>query len=154
MKKNNEELIIRVFDENGPSVQEAILEAFRKYLDIELKKPLTYTQVGDYKLPNLTIKETKDKPLNKYGLLKLDYIKRNKKVLYQQLLMTNELNNFLFSVGNEAQEMVERLMEEYIKNDSRLSEKEKQNDGLSWVGLMNNYKSCAEEIVLQELIYH
>ena len=45
-------------------------------------------------------------------------------------------------------------MEEYIKNDSRLSEKEKQNDGLSWVGLMNNYKSCAEEIVLQELIYH
>ena len=154
MKKNNEELIIRVFDENGPRVQEAILEAFRKYLDIELKKPLTYTQVGDYKLPNLTIKETKDKPLNKYGLLKLDYIKRNKKALYQQLLMTNELNNFLFSVGNEAQEMVDRLMEDYIKNDSRLSEKEKQNDGLSWAGLMNNYKSCAEEIVLQELIYN
>ena len=154
MKKNNEELIIRVFDENGPSVQEAILEAFRKYLDIELKKPLTYTQVGDYKLPNLTIKETKDKPLNKYGLLKLDYIKRNKKVLYQQILMTNELNNFLFSVGNEAQEMVDRLMDDYIKNDSRLSEKEKQQDQLSWVGLMNNYKSCAEEIVLQKLIYN
>ena len=40
------------------------------------------------------------------------------------------------------------------KNDSRLSEKEKQQDQLSWVGLMNNYKSCAEEIVLQELIYN
>ena len=154
MKKNNEELVIRVFDENGPSVQDAILEAFRKYLDIELKKTLTYTQVGDYKLPNLTIKETKDKPLNKYGLLKLNYLKKNKKALYQQLLMTNELNNFLFSVGNEAQEMVDRLMEDYIKNDSRLSEKEKQNDGLSWAGLMNNYKSCAEEIVLQEMIYN
>ena len=154
MKKNNEELVIRVFDENGPSVQDAILEAFRKYLDIKLKKPITYTQVGDYKLPNLTIKETKDKPLNKYGLLKLDYIKRNKKALYQQLLMTNELNNFLFSVGNEAQEMVDRIMEDYIKNDSRLSEKEKQNDGLSWAGLMNNYKFCAEEIVLQEMIYN
>ena len=150
MKKNNKELVIRVFDENGPSVQDAILEAFRKYLDIELKKPITYTQVGDYKLPNLT----NDKTLNKYGLLKLDYIKRNKKALYQQLLMTNELNNFLFSVSNEAQEMVDRLMEDYIKNDSRLSEKEKQNDQLSWVGLMNNYKSCAEEIVLQELIYN
>ena len=45
-------------------------------------------------------------------------------------------------------------MEDYIKNDSRLSEKEKQIDQLSWVGLMNNYKSCAEEIVLQELIYN
>ena len=154
MKKNNEELVIRVFDENGPNVQEAILEAFRKYLNIKLNKPITYTQVGDYKLPNLTIKETKDKPLNKYGLLKLEYLKKNKKALYQQLLMTNELNNFLFSVGNEAQEMVDRLMHDYIKNDSRLSEKEKQQDQLSWVGIMNNYKSCAEEIVLQELIYN
>lgn len=154
MKKNNEELVIRVFDENGPNVQEAILEAFRKYLNIKLNKPITYTQVGDYKLPNLTIKETKDKPLNKYGLLKLEYLKKNKKALYQQLLMTNELNNFLFSVGNEAQEMVDRLMDDYIKKDSRLSEKEKQQDQLSWVGIMNNYKSCAEEIVLQELIYN
>lgn len=154
MKKNNEELVIRVFDENGPNVQEAILEAFRKYLNIKLNKQITYTQVGDYKLPNLTIKETKDKPLNKYGLLKLEYLKKNKKALYQQLLMTNELNNFLFSVGNEAQEMVDRLMEDYIKNDSKLSEKEKQQDQLSWVGIMNNYKSCAEEIVLQELIYN
>ena len=50
--------------------------------------------------------------------------------------------------------MVDRLMEDYIKTDSRLSEKEKQNDGLSWVGLMNDYKSCAEEIVLQEQIYN
>lgn len=154
MKKNNEELVIRVFDENDPNVQEAILEAFRKYLNIKLNKPITYTQVGDYKLPNLTIKETKDKPLNKYRLLKLEYLKKNKKALYQQLLMTNELNNFLFSVGNEAQEMVDRLMDDYIKNDSRLSEKEKQQDQLSWVGIMNNYKSCAEEIVLQELIYN
>ena len=154
MKKNNEELVIRVFDENGPSINEKILEVFKKYLDKELNKPITYTQVGDYKLPNLTIKETNDKPLNKYGLLKLDYLRKNKKALYQQLLMTNELNNFLFSVCNEAQEMVDRLMEDYIKNDSRLSEKEKQQDQLSWVGLMNNYKSCAEEIVLQELIYN
>ena len=154
MKENNEELVIREFDENGPSVQDAILEAFEKYLETKLKEPITYTQVGDYKLPNLTLKETDNKPLNKYGLLKLDYLKKNKKALYQQLLMTNELNNFLFSVGNEAQEMIDRLIKDYIKNDSRLSEKEKQQDQLSWVGLMNNYKSCAEEIVLQELIYN
>ena len=132
MKKNNEELVIRVFDENGPSVQDAILEAFRKYLDIELKKTITYTQVGDYKLPNLTIKETNDKPLNKYGLLKLDYLKKNKKALYQQLLMTNELNNFLFSVGNEAQEMVDRLMEDYIKNDSNYLKK--KNNKTNYLG--------------------
>ena len=153
MKKNYEKVIC-IYDENGPSINEKILEVFKKYLDKELKKPITYIQVGDYKLPNLVLKETDNKPLNKYGLLKLDYLKKNKKALYQQLLLTNELNNFLFSVGNEAQEMVDRLMEDSIKNDSRLSEKEKQIDQLSWVGLMNNYKSCAEEIVLQELIYN
>ena len=150
----NKELVINVYDENGPDVQDVILEAFEKYLEIKLKKPISYTQVGDYKLPNLVLKETDNKPLNKYGLLKLDYLKNNKKALYQQLLLTNELNNFLFSVGNEAQEMLDRLMKDYIKKDSRLSEKEKQNDQMSWVGLMNNYKSCAEEIVLQELIYN
>ena len=150
----NKELVINVYDENGPDVQDVILEAFEKYLEIKLKKPISYTQVGDYKLPNLVLKETDNKPLNKYGLLKLDYLKNNKKALYQQLLLTNELNNFLFSVGNEAQEMVDRLMKDYSKKDSRLSEKEKQNDQMSWVGLMNNYKSCAEEIVLQELIYN
>lgn len=150
----NKELVINVYDENGPDVQDVILEAFEKYLEIKIKKPISYTQVGDYKLPNLVLKETDNKPLNKYGLLKLDYLKNNKKALYQQLLLTNELNNFLFSVGNEAQEMVDRLMKDYIKKDSRLSEKEKQNDQMSWVGLMNNYKSCAEEIVLQELIYN
>ena len=150
----NKELVINVYDENGPDVQDVILEAFEKYLEKKVKKTITYTQVGDYKLPNLVLKETDNKPLNKYGLLKLDYLKKNKKTLFQQLLLTNELNNFLFSVGNEAQEMVDRLMEDYIKNDSRLSEKEKQIDQLSWVGLMNNYKSCAEEIVLQELIYN
>ena len=150
----NKELVINVYDENGPDIQDVILEAFEKYLEKKLKKPITYTQVGDYKLQNLVLKETDNKPLNKYGLLKLDYLKKNKKALYQQLLMTNELNNFLFSVGNEAQEMIDRLMDNYIKKDSRLSEKEKQNDQLSWVCLMNNYKSCAEEIVLQELIYN
>ena len=150
----NKELVINVYDENGPDVQDVILEAFEKYLEKKVKKTITYTQVGDYKLPNLVLKETDNKPLNKYGLLKLDYLKKNKKTLYQQLLLTNELNNFLFSVGNEAQEMVDRLMEDYIKNDSRLSEKEKQIDQLSWVGLMNNYKSRAEEVVLQELIYN
>ena len=150
----NKELVINVYDENGPDVQDVILEAFEKYLEKKVKKTITYTQVGDYKLPNLVLKETDNKPLNKYGLLKLDYLKKNKKALYQQLLLTNELNNFLFSVGNEAQEMADRLMEDYIKKDSRLSEKEKQQDQLSWVGLMNNYKSCAEKIVLQELIYN
>ncbi|NLA33184.1 MAG: hypothetical protein GX864_04535 [Mollicutes bacterium] len=48
----NKELVINVYNENGPSVQDAILESFEKYIEKELVNPITYTQVGDYKLPN------------------------------------------------------------------------------------------------------
>lgn len=48
--------------------------------------------------------ETKN--LNKYGLLQLDYLKKNNKVLYQILIIEDKLNTFLFSVGKEAEEKV------------------------------------------------
>ena len=51
---------------------------------------ITYTKYGDL-LPNLKLAEKENKPLNKYGLLRLEYIKSNKKVLYQELLMKDKL---------------------------------------------------------------
>ncbi|MBQ7139930.1 MAG: TnpV protein [Bacilli bacterium] len=94
-----------------------------------------------------------EKQLNKYGLLKLVHIKHNKKALYEYLLMCGELNNYLFSVGEMAEEKVKILMDNYIKSDEKLSEKNKEINQLEWVQLMNNYKNIAEEIVLNELIY-
>lgn len=58
---------------------------------------LNYTKVGDYLLPNITIK-SKNKELNKYGYLRLDYLKKNKKGLYQELLMKDKLNEHLFQL--------------------------------------------------------
>ena len=52
---------------------------------------LTYIKVGDYLLPNLTIKNQNYKKINKYGLLKLNYLKKTNKALYITLLMKNEL---------------------------------------------------------------
>ena len=59
---------------------------------------LTYTQNGDYLLPNLTIKKQNTNGINKYGYLRLHYLKENKKALYTTLLMTNKLTNHLISV--------------------------------------------------------
>ncbi len=59
---------------------------------------ITYTKYGDYLLPNLKLTEKENKTLNKYGLLRLEYLKNNKKVLYQELLMKDKLNEHLFSV--------------------------------------------------------
>ena len=115
---------------------------------------LTYTKVGDYLLPNLTIKNQNYKRINKYGLLKLNYLKQNSKTLYTALLMKNELTDYLVSVSNECENRLNNLMEQFKKSDKLLSEISKENNQLKWVKLMNNYKNGAEEIILNELIYN
>lgn len=114
---------------------------------------LNYTKVGDYYLPNLTIKNEKIEQINKYGMLRLDYLKENNKALYTTLLMKNKLTNHLLSVGNECENRLNILMESYKNSDKLLSEKNKKDNPLEWVKLMNNYKNCAEEAILNELIY-
>lgn len=115
---------------------------------------LNYTKVGDYLLPNLTIKNQNKEKINKYGRLRLRYLKENNKVLYTTLLMRNELTNHLVSVSIEAENKLNILMEQYKKFDKLLSEKSKNNNQLEWVKLMNNYKNIAEEIILNEYIFN
>ena len=113
---------------------------------------IDYKKVGDYLLPNLVINNQNYEEINKYGYLRLNYIKEHKKGLYQSLLMKNELTNHLLSVSNECEKRLKTLMNNYIKNDEKLSEKSKENNQIEWVKLMNNYKNTAEEIILKELI--
>lgn len=113
---------------------------------------LNYTKVGDYFLPNLTITESNG-VINKYGYLRLNYLKEYKKNLYRTLLMQDKLTNHLISVSNESQNRVGFLIENYKKFDG-LTEKNKENNQFEWVKMMNNYKNMAEEIVLHELIYN
>jgi len=114
---------------------------------------IDYKKVGDFLLPNLVVENQNYGEINKYGLLRLEYIKKHKKGLYQALLMKNELTSHLLSVSNEAEERLKTLMDNYIKNDDKLSEKSKENNQIEWVKLINNYKNTAEEIILKELIY-
>ena len=99
---------------------------------------------------------TKDeiKNLNKYGLLKLDYLKKNNKVLYQRLIIEDKLYTFLFSVSKEAEEKLKFLINELAEKDKDLNENLKEENQLLWVQKMNNYKNIAEEIVLKELIFN
>lgn len=113
---------------------------------------LNYTKVGDYILPNLTVKEQKG-VINKYGYLRLSYLKEYKKGLYTTLLIQDKLTSHLVSVSDEAENKINFLIESY-KEKYKLTEKKKENNQLEWVQLMNNYKNIAEEIVLNELIYN
>ncbi len=114
---------------------------------------ITYTKCGDYLLPNVTLKQRKHENLNRYGVLKLDYLKKNKRSLYQQLLIQDKLYDHLFSVSIEAEEKVNYLVNELVKSDYTITEELKAKNEMLWVQKMNNYKNIAEEIVLKELIY-
>ena len=114
---------------------------------------LNYIKVGDYLLPNLTIEKQNNKKMNKYGYLRLHFLKANNKALYTTLLMKDELTNHLVSVSIEAENRLNSLMEQYKNSDKLLSEKNKMDNQLEWVKRINNYKNIAEEVILKELIY-
>lgn len=111
-------------------------------------KKIEYIQVGDYQLPNLKVEEIH---LNRFGRAKLDYLKKYDYGLYFKLLSKNELNGFLLKVQKEADDLYERLVEEY-KIRWNVTEELKQNDQMKWVQMMNNIKSCVDEIVYKKLL--
>ena len=125
----------------------------------ELEKEITdekagidYTLVGDYYLPNLKLEQEEKVQLNKYGLLRLDYLKKHKKSELSIMFMDMTLNKHLKEVQELAQARVNELVEQ-LKATSGLTEDMKNTDMLYWVGTMNAIKNQAEEIVLKELIY-
>ena len=83
---------------------------------------LKYIKTGDYELPNLTLKGK----INKYGILRLDYLKQHKKILYTALLMKDELTNHLVSVSKDAENLLNNLMESYKKSDENYLKKVKK----------------------------
>ena len=115
---------------------------------------IKYTRQGDYLIPNLYLEKNDNcGRFGKYGILKLHFIVQNKQALYKTLLMTNKLTHHLLLVSDSCESLYKILMNDYIKNDKRLSEKSKELNPIEWTKLMNNYKNMAEEIVLNEYIF-
>ena len=119
---------------------------------IDEKTGIEYTLVGDYYLPNLVIEPQRKINLNKYGRLRLEYLKNHKKAEYTILFMDNKLTDHLEEVQKTATKRVKEIIK-LLKEKSTLTEEMKNTDQLYWVGMMNNFKNQAEEIVLKELIY-
>ena len=112
---------------------------------------LSYTMHGDYYLPDLVVNE-EEPTYGKYGMLRKQFLKEHRPARYQYLLMTGELMAHLNRVDQEARELVEILMKQ-MKEKQEVTEQLKMQDQMKWVGIMNNIKACAEEIVLKEIIY-
>ena len=112
---------------------------------------LSYTLHGDYYLPDLAVNE-EEPTYGKYGMPRKQFLKEHRPARYQYLLMTGELTAHLNQVDQEVRGRVESLMKQMTEKQG-VTEQLKMQDQMKWVGLMNNIKACAEEIVLQELVY-
>ena len=119
---------------------------------IDEKTGIEYHLEGDYYIPNLTMPKQEKIILNKYGRMRLKYLKENKKAEYSMMLMDGTLNSHLKEIQDTATKRVEQIIKQ-LKEKSDLTEDMKNTDVLYWVGMMNNFKNQAEEIVFNELIY-
>lgn len=119
---------------------------------IDKRTGIEYNLVGDYYLPNLVLETEEKVILNKYGLLRLNYLKRHKKADYIIMFMNKTLNKHLKEVQETAKARVDTLIKEFAKQD-HINEELKSKNQLEWVQMMNNCKNRAEEIVFSELIY-
>lgn len=113
---------------------------------------ISYTKQGDYILPDLILKDKEQFNIGKYGLLKLEYLKKNKRGLYAELLMKDKLNEYLHDIDIIANNRINNLII-LLAEKENIDENLKQSAQFLWIGKMNNIKNIAEEIVLKELIY-
>ncbi|MGM9875326.1 MAG: TnpV protein [Bacilli bacterium] len=113
---------------------------------------ISYTKKGDYLLPNLILKDKEQFNIGKYGLLRLEYIKKYKLGLYFDLLVNDTLNEYLHDIDTTVMGKVQKLIIELAEKEN-INEQLKENNQILWTSKMNNIKNIAEEIILKEYIY-
>ncbi|HIQ80313.1 MAG TPA: TnpV protein [Candidatus Scatavimonas merdigallinarum] len=112
----------------------------------------TYTQVGDYMLPDLILSEQEHKSIGIWGQRHANYLKQHHKVLYMNLLTSGKLNSYLADIDERAENMFSRLLKQMAEKQG-ITEQLKVNDQMIWVGRMNAVRNAATEIVNKKLIY-
>lgn len=119
---------------------------------IDERTGIEYHLEGDYYIPNLIMSKQEKITLNKYGRMRLKYLKEHKKSDYTIMLMSGTLSTHLKEIQETADNRVQQIIDE-LKAKSDLTEDMKNTDMLYLVGNMHSIKAQAEEIVFSELIY-
>ena len=113
----------------------------------------TYTQVGDYLLPDLLLPAEKETGnIGVWALRHKRYLKQHHKVLYYNLLTSGKLHSHLADTEEQAQQLFLRLVKELAEKEG-VTEKLKAENAMLWVRQMNNIRNRATEIVNNEVIY-
>lgn len=113
----------------------------------------TYTQVGDYMLPDLLpAEEEKEANIGVWAMRHKRYLKQNHKVRYYNLLTSGKRNSYLVDIEQQAQDLFLRLVNDLAEKEN-VTEKLKATDMMLWVQKMNNICNRATEIINADIIY-
>lgn len=110
----------------------------------------TYTQVGDYWLPDVELPE--EKPVGVWGTRHYHHLKKANRVLFSQLTISGKMNDYLADIDKQAEEMFSQLVKQFAEKDG-ITKTLKASDQMEWVRRMNAIRAQATEIVNNKLIY-
>lgn len=113
---------------------------------------ITYTQQGDFLLPDLKLPEQPKVEIGIFGKRHLRYLERNRKILYTNMLTKGKLTAYLADIDEQAENMFGQLVRQLAEREG-VTEQLKANNQMLWVKKMNSIRNRAEEIVNHELIY-
>ena len=113
---------------------------------------LWYELIGDYYIPVLTLSSEEQRPIGKWGRMHRDYLKEQRPILFNDLILSGQLWTYLAALNEQAQERLSLIIEQ-MKASESVTEELKAADQMAWVGAMNSIRNRAEEIILREMIY-
>lgn len=113
---------------------------------------ITYTQQGNYLLPNLMLPEQSKVEIGIWGKRHLRYIKQYHPIRYTNLLTSCELTNYLANIDEQAEEIYMQIVKRFSEQDG-CTEQLKATNPMLWVRKMNNAAQRARAVVLSEIIY-
>lgn len=113
---------------------------------------LTYTERNGLLYPDLELPPQTNYTIEKYGRLRLDFIKRHRRFAYRSFVVQAKLNEHLHEIDVQASDLLQSIISD-LAMKNRINESLKATDPLRWVQEMNALKASAEELVLREIVY-
>lgn len=113
---------------------------------------ITYTQQGDYLLPDLKLPEQPKVEIGIWGKRHLKYLKNHHPIIYTNLLTSCKLTAYLADIDRQAEDIFFQLVKQLAEKEG-VTEQLKADNQMLWVRKMNNIQNRAQEIVSSELIY-
>lgn len=102
--------------------------------------------------PDLKMEQKTDYPIGKYGIMRAEYMMEHQRYQYLKMAMEGSWNEYLHEVDEECNERIEFIVEQ-MEAEAGIMEELKETNQMKWVGLMNNMKNMAQEVIVKEFVY-